>query len=158
MRQLAGLCSAAVICLSAAGCGRDQPVTRGLLRTVDTPTPSAKLLQQERTRTCIEAAEAEAAPQARRDTAAGRAYPSALASQRINHQPTRCVVQHRQGKGHLGKAVDELADDVAALVAKEQSRQGLNLEIGPELGIPQTLQHGLRDIPGVAVQVHKRNL
>ena len=81
MRQLARLCSAAVICLSAAGCGRDQPVTRGLLRTVDTPTPSAKLLQQERTRTCIEAAEAEAAPQARRDTAAGRAYPSALASQ-----------------------------------------------------------------------------
>ena len=67
------------------------------------------------------------------------------------------MVQDRQGKRHLGKTVDELAHDVAALVAKEQARQSLDLKVCAQFGVAQALQHGLRHIPGIALQIDKRN-
>ena len=61
---------------------------------------------------------------------------------RVDHQFAAAVMQHRQRKRKLVETVDQLADDVAALVAEEQARQHLNLKIGAQFGVGQARQHG----------------
>ena len=64
-------------------------------------------------------------------------------------------MQDGQGKRDLAEAVDELADNVGALVAKEQAGQHLDLEIGPQLDIAQAPGHGVRHISSITRQVFK---
>ena len=65
------------------------------------------------------------------------------------------VVQNRQRKRKLIKAVDQLAHHIAALVAKKQAREHLNLKVRAQLGVTQTLLHGTRHPSRVARQVFK---
>ncbi len=54
-----------------------------------------------------------------------------LAEERgVDHQPAALAVQDRQRERRLVEAVDDLADDVGALVAEEERRQHLDLEVG----------------------------
>ena len=71
----------------------------------------------------------------------------------IDHQPAGLVVQQRQRERLLGEAVDDLADDVGALVAKEQAGQHLQLEVGAQRGVAHAPAHGLCDEAAVARQV-----
>src|SRR5450830_419494 len=74
----------------------------------------------------------------------------------INHQLALLAVQHRQCKPKLVKAVDQLANDVATLVAKKQTGEHLKLEIGAQLDVPQLLGHGHLHPRSIAAQVSKR--
>jgi hypothetical protein len=55
--------------------------------------------------------------------------------------------------GSLVEAVDDLADDVGALVAVEQRRQHLDLEVGPQLDLVQAAGDGLEHVARVALQI-----
>ena len=72
--------------------------------------------------------------------------------------PPLLVVQDRQRERHLVEAVDDLADDVGALVAEEQRRQHLDLEVGAQLDLVQARAHGLEHVARVALQVLERPL
>ena len=65
------------------------------------------------------------------------------------------MVQHRQRKSELLKAIDQLAHDVAALVTEKQAREHLQLEIGAQLVVLQTLGNRTGHTLGVPLQVAK---
>ena len=73
----------------------------------------------------------------------------------IDDQLALGVVQDRQRKAGFTEAVDQFAYDVAALVAKEQPGQDLNLQIGTQWRIAQALSEGALHQGCVALQVVK---
>jgi hypothetical protein len=62
-------------------------------------------------------------------------------------------MQDRQRQRDLDEAVDDLADEVGALVAEEQARQHLDLKVRARAERPQFGQHRLRHVGRVAVEV-----
>ncbi len=67
-------------------------------------------------------------------------------------------VQQRQRDRRLLAAVDDLADHIRALVAEEQARQHLDLEVGARLHVAQpALQFG-HHVGGVALEILERQL
>ncbi len=66
-------------------------------------------------------------------------------------------MQDRQGKRDLLEAVDDLADHIRALVAEEQAREHLELEVGAQLHMIEVLLHGTEHQLGVALQVLERH-
>ena len=74
----------------------------------------------------------------------------------VYFQQARTVVQYRKGKAKLIEAVDQLAHNVATLVAEKQAAKHLNLKIGAQLGIAQTPGHDGAHQCHIALQVVKR--
>ena len=66
-------------------------------------------------------------------------------------------MQHWQRKTGFGVAVDQLADDVATLVAEEQTGEHLHLKVGQQLGLAQLPGHHRQHAAGIALQVFKRD-
>ena len=48
-------------------------------------------------------------------------------------------MQQRQGKGNLAETVDQLADDIGALVPEEHAGEHLDLEVGAQFDLTQGL-------------------
>ncbi len=71
----------------------------------------------------------------------------------VDRQRARFAVDDRQSERRLDEAVDDLADDVGALVAEEQRRQHLDLEVGPHPELAEPLVDGLGHRVDVALQI-----
>ena len=62
-------------------------------------------------------------------------------------------MQDRQRERRLGEAVDDLADDVGALVAEEQRRQHLDLEVRAQADLAELRVDGRHQVGDVAAEV-----
>ncbi len=76
--------------------------------------------------------------------------------QGVDQQLAAVVVQNRQRKRQLLKAIDELAHRISALVAVKQAVQHLDLEIGAQLVVLKQGQQRRIDRLGVALKIFKR--
>ena len=72
---------------------------------------------------------------------------------RVDQQLLVGAVHDRQRERRLDEAVDDLADDVGALVAEEQRRQHLDLEVGAQPEVGQLRFEGGQHMADVARQV-----
>ena len=70
----------------------------------------------------------------------------------------RLGMQNGQRKGEFIETVDQLANDVTTLVAKEQPGEHLDLKVGAQFGIAQVLHHRVPHQAAVMLQIVKRAL
>ena len=72
---------------------------------------------------------------------------------RVDGEPAARRVQDRQRERRLVEAVDDLADDVSALVAEEQGAEHLDLEVGAQAHVTELLAHSAQHVVDVAAEV-----